>query len=98
MARNYDDAGRRVLRPEIIMTISNYDEARAFLDGESRREITPTMYVERGIANVCICIEQGHIQSEFGLWCRHIDAVTFMRDGRVYIGDELVKTSNGESV
>ena len=93
MARNYD-AGHRVLRPEIIMTISNYDEARAFLGGESRREITPTMYVERGIANVCICIDQ----AEFGLWCRHVDAVTFMRDGRVYIGDELVKTSNGESV
>jgi hypothetical protein len=66
------------------MTISNYDEARAFLDGESQREITPTMYVERRIANVCICIEQGHIQ---------IDAVTFMRDGRVYLGHGLVKTS-----
>ena len=76
------------------MTISNYKEARAFLNGESRREITPTMYVEGRTANVYICIDQG----ESGPRCRHIDAVTFMRDGRVYLGHGLVKTSNGESV
>ena len=88
------------------MTISNYDEARAFLDGESQREITPTMYVwsdSLGAVTVCIdqeCKVRDHANPAFGeptsrgvsLFCRHTNAVTFFRDGRVYLGDELVKT------
>ena len=86
-----------------MVEISSYDEARAFLGEELRRDITPTMYIcwasfDLSRLGSCdyikICVDQ----APNGLWCRHISAVTFMRDGRVYLGDELVKTSNGESV
>mgnify|MGYP003134968657 CR=1 FL=1 len=85
----------------MTMTISSYDEARAFLGEELRRDITPTIYVcwasfdlsRLGSSDyIKICVDQTELEKVQEVFV----SVSFMPDGRVYLGDELVKTSNGE--